>query len=319
MRKLLRSYTAPLLLFFLFAASVMPVQADSKSSSTGSQVPITTTVTVLGPKFTAPPPLTKEDILVYSGKTRLQTINWVPAQAQQAPLQLAIVIDNSASQFGVGSQINDLAGFISLLSKSTAVGVFYAMNGIVQTASPFTTNHDAAAKALRLPFGRGAGDSPSVYISLSDLVKNRWPVTGARREVLLISSGVDRLDRGPQSPYVAASIEDVQKGGVEVHAIYTDGVHFGETLRGQFAQSNLVMLTDGSGGYNFFEGVSTPVSFTPFLKQLDMVLHNQYLLTFAIDRSKKAKGELRPIEIRTEQHNVDFKYPKQVLVPGEVK
>jgi hypothetical protein len=319
MLKLIRSSAASLLMLFLGIANAMPAQAGSKSSSTGSQVPITTTVTVLGPKFTAPPPLTKEDILVYSGKTRLQTINWVPAQAQQAPLQFAIVIDNSASQFGVGSQINDLAGFISLLSKSTAVGVFYAMDGTVQTASPFTTNHEAAAKSLRLPFGRGAGDSPSVYLSLSDLVKNRWPVTGARREVLLISSGVDRLDRGPQSPYVAASIEDVQKAGVEVHAIYTDGVHFGETLRGQFAQSNLIMLTEGSGGYNFFEGVSTPVSFSPFLKQLDMVLHNQYLMTFAIDRSKKQKGELRPIEIRTEQHNVDFKYPKQVFVPGEPK
>jgi hypothetical protein len=319
MLKLIRSYTPSLLLFFLAFATVAPARAKSQPSSDGSQVPVTTTVTVLGPKFTAPPPLTKEDILVYSGKTRLQTINWVPAQAQKAPLELAIVIDNSASQFGVGSQINDLAGFISLLSKSTAVGVFYAMDGTVQTASPFTTNHDAAAKSLRLPFGRGAGDSPSVYLSLSDLVKNRWPVTGARREVLLISSGVDRLDRGPQSPYVAASIEDVQKAGVEVHAIYTDGVRFGETLRGQFAQSNLVMLTEGSGGYNFFEGVSTPVSFTPFLKQLDMVLHNQYLLTFAIDRSKKPKGELRSIEIRTEQRNVDFKYPKQVLVLGEVK
>lgn len=319
MLKLIRSYNALLLLLFLTIVIVSPAQAQSQSTSSGSQVPVTTTVTVLGPKFTAPPPLTKDDILVYSGKTRLQTINWVPAQAGKAPLQLAILIDNSASQFGVGTQIKDLAGFISLLSKSTAVGIFYAMNGTIQTASPFTANHDAAIKALRVPFGPGAGDSPSVYLSLSDLVKNRWPVTGARREVLLISNGVDRLDRGPQSPYVAASIEDAQKTGVQVHAIYTDGVRFGETLRGQFAQANLVMLTDGSGGYNFFEGVSTPVSFTPFLKQLDMVLHNQYLLTFAIDRSNKPKGEMRSIAIRTEQHNADFKYPKQVLVPGTAK
>jgi len=180
-------------------------------TQTSSKVPLTTTVTVLGPKFTVPPPLTRQDILVYSGKTRLGTINWVPAQGQRAGLQLAILIDNSASQVGVGSQLHDLAGFISLQSKNTAIGIFYAQNGTVQTAANFSTNHDAVAKALRLPFGPRAGNSPSVYLSLSDLVKNRWPVTGARREVLLISSGVDRLNGGPESPYVDAAIEDVQK------------------------------------------------------------------------------------------------------------
>jgi hypothetical protein len=50
-----------------------------------------------------------------------------------------------------------------------------------------------------------------------------------------------------------------------------------------------------------------------------MVLHNQYLLTFAIAPSEKSKGELKPIDIRTEQHNVDLKYPKQILVPGQPK
>jgi hypothetical protein len=314
--KLTRSLTA---LFFLFALSVCAVPALGQSNNS-SKVPVTTTVTVLGPKFTAPPPLSRQDILVYSGKTRLDTINWVQAPSQRPGLQLAFLIDNSASQFGVGTQLKELRDFISLQSKDTAVGIFYAENGTVQTAANFTTDHKAAAKALRVPFGPGAGDSPSVYLSLSDLIKNRWPITGARREVLLISNGVDRLDRGPQSPYVANSIEDAQKAGVVVHAIYTDGgPRFGETLRGQFAQTNLVQLTDGSGGYNFFEGVSTPVSFAPYLKQLDMALHNQYLLTFAIERSKKEKGELRSIEIRTEQRNVQFKYPKQVLVSGRAK
>jgi hypothetical protein len=109
----------------------------------------------------------------------------------------------------------------------------------------------------------------------------------------------------------------VQKAGVVVHAIYTGGGRFSNSFRGQFAQSNLVMLTDGSGGYNFYEGIGAPVSFTPYLKQLDMVLHNQFLLTFAIAPSGKSKGELKPIDIRTEQHNVDLKYPKLVLVPGQ--
>ena len=304
---------------------LLAVVVGSFSTAAGAQdqnlpkIPVTTTVTVLGPKFTAPPPLTRQDLIVTSEKKRLDVINWVPAQGGTAPLQMAILIDNSASQFGVGTQINDIAAFVNQQSRNTAVGVFYAMNGTVQAASPFSTNHAAVAKSLRLPFGRGAGDSPSVYLSLSDLIRNHWPVSGARGEVLLISSGVDRMDRGPESPYVAAAIEDSQKAGVIVHAIYTDGVRFGETLRGQFAQGNLVELTDGSGGFNFFEGISTPVSFSPYLHQLDMVLHNQYLLTAGIPPSNKSKGELRPLEIRIEQHNVQLKYPKQVFVPGQSK
>lgn len=290
-------------------------QARAQDRTT-SKVPITTTVTVLGPKFTAPPPITKDDISVYSGKTRWDVLDWSPAQGEKGSLQLAIVIDNSASQTAVGTQLNDLASFVRLQSKTTAVGVFYAVNGTVQTASNFSTNHEAVAKTLRLPFGLRAGASPSVYLSLSELVKH-WPETGARREILLISSGVDRLDRGPQSPYVQSAVENIQKAGIVVHTIYTGtSFRFGTSLRGQYAQQNLDQITGGSGGEAFFQGVTAPVSFSPYLKQLDMVLHNQYLLTFAAPRSNKRTGELRGIQVRVEQRNIELKYPKQVLVPG---
>jgi len=313
MLKIIRELAALLFVtacFFSYAAFAAPTGEQT------AQVPVTTTVTVLGPKFTAPPPLTRRDINAFSGNTKLNVIDWVSAQGTQAPLQLAIVIDNSANQLGVATQLRDLAGFISLQSKTTAVGVFYATNGTVQTASDFSTEHAAVAKSLRVPFGLRSGESPSTYVSLSDLIRNHWRASGVRREVLLISSGVDRLDRGPQSPYVAAAIEDCQKDGVVVHAIYVDGVRFGKTLPGQFAQDNLVKLTDQTGGYNFFEGVSTPVSFSPFLNQLNMVLHNQYLLTVGMPRSGKNTGQLRPLELKIEQRNIDLKYPRLVVAPA---
>ena len=301
----------------VFVAILLCAFAANAQDQTKSRVPITTTVTVLGPKFTVPPPITKEDVSVYSGKTRLDVIDWEPAEGEKAPLQLAIVIDNSASQSAVATQLNDLAAFVRMQPRSVAVGVFYAVNGTVQVASKFSTNHDAVAKTLRPPFGPRAGASPSVYVSLSELVKRHWPVTGARREILLISSGVDRLERGPQSPYVQSAIADMQKAGVVVHTIYTGtSLRFAQSLPGQYAQQNLVRITDESGGAAFFQGLVAPVSFTPFLNQLDMILHNQYLLTFAAARSGKPKGELRGIQVRVEQRNVELKYPKQVLVPG---
>jgi hypothetical protein len=311
-----RSLVALLAFTSVLAIAVQTRAAGRAADQTAARVPVTTTVTVLGPKFTAPPPLTRQDINAFSGKTKLDVLNWVPAQASRAPLQLAVVIDNAASQTNVATQLGQISSFVRQQPRSTAVGIFYAENGTVQVASNFTTDHEAAAKTLRMPIGLRAGASPSVYLSLSDLVKNKWPVSGARREVLLIASGVDQLDRGPQSPYVDAAIEDMQKSGVVVHAIYVDGVRFGETLRGQFAQDNLVQLAQGSGGYDLYEGITTPVSFAPYLQQLDMVLHNQYQLTVAMPGTDKKKGELKPLDIKLEQRNVELKYPKQVLVPG---
>jgi len=291
----------------------------SAQAQTAPNIPITTIVTVLGPKFTEPPEITKHDLVVSSGKTRLDVIDWVLAQGQKGGLQLAILIDNSANVFGVGTQLNEIADFIAHQPASTAIGVFYAVNGTVQVAAPFSRNHDAVAKTLRVPQGPGVGSSPSVYLSLSDLINHHWKPTGGRREVLLISSGVDRMDRGPDSPYVQGAVEDAEKAGVEVHAIYTAGASFDESMRGQFAQGNLVNLAESSGGFNLFEGVSSPMTFSPYLGKLDMALRHQYRLTFAIEPSSKAKGELRAITIRTEQHQVDLRYPKLVWVPGIVK
>jgi hypothetical protein len=303
----------------IFVALVqISIQAPGQAQ-TASKIPVTTIVTVLGPKFTEPPAITKQDIVVFSGKTRLDITDWVLAQGQKGGLQLAIVIDNSANQFGVGSSLSEIANFIMQQPKSTAIGVFYAINGTVQAASPFSRDHATVAKTLHIPQGPGAGNSPSVYLSLSDLINHRWQPTGARREVLLISSGVDRMNGGPESPYVQSAIEDAQKAGIEVHAIYTAGANFDESMRGQFAQGNLVQLAEDSGGYNLFEGVSTPMSFSPYLKMLDTALRHQYRLTFTIEPSGKAKGELRDIKIRTEQHGVDLRYPKLVLVPGIAK
>ncbi len=298
-----------------------PVFSQANSSAT---VPVTTTVTVLGPKFTPAPPISKQDVTAYSGKERLNVTRWVPAQGPAGALQLAVVIDNDASELGVASQLSDIKNFISLQSKDTAIGLFYAMYGSVQVAAPFGANRAAVAKALRPPLGLRSGDSPSIYLSLSDLVKHHWPSGAARREVLLISNGVDELDRGPESPYVQSAVEDVQKAGVVVHTIYTGGsIRFGASLHGQYAQANLEELTEGTGGYGFFEGITAPVSFAPYLNQLNIVLHNQYLLTMAVPRSEKEsekeKGERVGIEVRLEERNLEVKYPKQVLVPGAGK
>jgi len=307
-----------LLVFTAILIAIPPARAQQAASPAGT-VPVTTVVTVLGPKFNAPPPLGKEDIIVHSGKARMDVTGWLPAQGEHAGLELAIVIDDAVST-DIGAQFKDLATFITDQQKTTKVGIFYADDGTIQAASQFNDDHAAVAKSLRLPIGRFAAYS-SIYLSMMDLIK-RWPATRDRREILLIADGIDRF-RGdfPTSTDLESAITSAETAGIMIHTLYSTGV--GRVARNLFrstlGQSNLSKITDATGGEAFFQGLQTPISFGPYLQQLDVVLRNQYWLTFAMPRSKKAKGDLRPFRVTTEQHNVEISAPREVFVPGPAK
>jgi hypothetical protein len=299
----------------VLTVSAFLAHAQGQAASSNS-APVTTYVTVLGPKYTAPPALSKNDVNVDEGKQKKEVTNWVPAQGDRAGLLLAIVIDD-ADTTDLGSQLGDLRNFVTSQPDTTNVGVFYASNGTIQTASQFNKDHEAVAKTLRLPIGNGGAYS-SIYLSVMNLIKG-WPATGARREILLIADGIDRF-RGnyPTSPDVDSTIDNAQKAGVMIHTLYAAGV--GRVGRNSFrvtlGQSSLSQIADATGGEAFFQGFNTPISFGPYLQQLDMVLKNQYWLTYVTDRSKKAKGELRKFRVRTEQKNVEISAADRIFVPG---
>ena len=89
--------------------------------------------------------------------------------------------------------------FIKAQPSSTLVGVGYMANAGVNVAQNFTQDHNAAINAIRLPRGNlSTMDSP--YLSLISLVKG-WPQQKVRREVLMVTDGIDRL-RG-ESPQLS--------------------------------------------------------------------------------------------------------------------
>jgi hypothetical protein len=298
----------------LFASIFLLAYAAQGQETVSSKVPVTTVVTVLGPNYTAPPVIGKSDVMVRNGKQRQDVSEWIPAQGEHASLELAIIIDDLSK---IDTQLQDLRKFVQSLPKTTAVGVFYADNGSVRTASPFTTDHQAAAQKVRLTLGLGA--SPlSIYITLMDFMSHWHATAGTRREIFVIADGIDRFRGDPASPDVPATIENAQRNGIMIHTIYAQGIDrvSRNSFRSNYGQSNLAQMADETGGESFFQGLNTPISFAPFLDQLDMVLHNQYFLTFTTDRSTKKKGELRAFRITTEQHNVEIAAARRILVPG---
>ena len=302
-----------LLGFFVALAGVTASEAGAAAQAGASNVPVTTVVTVLGPNYTPPPAVSKTDVVVHTGDRRADVIGWDAAQGEKSTLELAIVIDELSN---IGNQLEDIRKFVQAQSKNTSVGLFYAQNGITQPVAPFSTDHDAVAKKVRVTTGFPEA-SMSIYLSLMDVMK-KFSTASARHEILVISDGIDRFRGDPNSPDVDLTIERAQKAGIIIHTLYARGSdRAGRNLfRSGYGQSNLARMTDETGGESFFQGLDTPIAFTPFLEQLDMVLHNQYFLTFTTPRSGKKGGELRGFRTSTEQHNVEISHARDVWVPG---
>jgi hypothetical protein len=164
-------------------------------------------------------------------------------------------------------------------------------NGSAQVLQDLTDDHARAAKALRLPQGIPGGNG-SPYFALDDLLK-RWPqtVSDSRREVVLLSDGIDRFwGSGPDDPYVGQAIEHAQRAGVLVFSIYTPGAgsyatNSWRTWWGQIYLSRVAAETGGESYYIGFNGA--PVSFVPYLDEISHRLSHQYFLTFLAKPEKK--------------------------------
>jgi hypothetical protein len=284
--------------------------------TTDTAVPVKMTVTANVESGKRVPDIAREDVFVNKSKVRLQVADWVAARGDRAGLELFILIDD-ASISTLGTQLGDIRDFIKAQPSTTAVGVGYAKNAVVEIRQNFTTDHELAAKALRLPLG-SAGAYGSPYLSVVDLMK-RWPDTPNRREVLLVTDGIDRAQRGRNAllnPDVDTAAAVAQRTGTMIHSIYFPGV--GHWHRNFWSASNgqngLAKLSDQTGGEAFYMGSSAPVSFEPYLKDLQKILDNQYLLTVYATPAKKAG--LQYVNVKTEIAGVDLGTPDAVWVPA---
>jgi len=295
------------------AQTVRTADATARAQQS-SGVPVHVVVTVEAHKGEESPVIDREDVMVREGRDRDEVIDWVPAQGEHGSLELMILLDDG-SNTTLGTQLDDIRNFINALPDSTMIGVAYMRDGVARVAQNLTSDHSLGAKALRLPLGIG-GLNGSPYLALTDLVK-RWPPTAARRAVVMATDGIDRLygTGDLQDPYLDEAIDNALRAGIAVSAIYTPGVgHFGhsywQTYWGQIYLSRLAEETGGEAYYIGFTG--PPVSFAPFLDDVEKRLAQQYLLTFLAKSPKKAGWQR--IRLMTEVPNADLVGPRKVWV-----
>ena len=233
--------------------------------------------------------------------------------------QMLLLIDDSAGG-SFDTQIPALKKFVTSLPPGIAVGVGYMHNGMSQMASDFTLDHEKAASSVRLAEGMGGADV-SPYDSLADAVK-KWPQAAGveRREVLMISSGIEGLGGGmpPDNPYVNAGIAAAQKAGVVVYAIYNPSFgHAGHSFwRESTGQNFLSQMTEETGGELYSVGFGSAVSFEPYLTDILKRQSEQYVVTF--DAEPEKKSGLQPIKISANVKGISIAAPDKVFVKASL-
>jgi hypothetical protein len=298
----------------LFVAAFTPLHASGQSTD---DVPAKTILTVLSKSSEETPMIAQDDVKIKVNGKSVKAPDITPLRGDRAGLELVILIDSGARN-SLGRQLSEIADFVKSLPPTTEVGIAYMSNGRAVFQQPFTADKARALQALHLPGGT-AGSSASPYFCISDLAKH-WPSrnTQNRREVVVITDGIDpyqvRFD--PSDPYVAAATNDAIRAGVVVDALYWHdmGIASRVGFLASGGQNLLSLITSNTGGMLYYQGLSNPVSFAPFFRDLSKRLDNQYELSFMAPAKKKAQVASLSVKVRVP--GIKANAPNLVYVPA---
>lgn len=298
-----------------------PLVMAQSETPRGPGTQLVVTAVAGGNAATAVPAIQRNDVKVQVKGKHAEVTGWQKLTVAGDQTQLVVLIDDSLKA-KVSINFNDLRDFIQKLPATTQVAVGYMQYGRAVMATDFSTDRAATGKAIRLPSGIPGGNA-SPYFCLSDLAKH-WPDKGkpaTSRVVLVITDGIDRYYESgrfdPQDPYVAAAIKDAQVNRMMISSIYFGdagiGSVGGSTNSAFVGQNYLQMVAAGTGGTMYFEGISNPVTFVPFLKDLNRQLANQYELNF-----QGTGSGLQQIKVTAETPRVKLAAPQRVVMGQQI-
>ena len=239
-----------------------------------------------------------------------QTIISVRGVGTNSPITLAVLIQEDLPS--VGNEIKSLAEFIRKLPRGSRVMIGYLRTGTLQVKQRFTNDLEKAAKTLRPPSGFDTASPYNPYVEVIEALRKFDSQPLGRRAILLVSDGLD-ISRGVDSSAPTQSIDlqravnESQRRGVAIYGFYapTAVAAANPSLAGN-AQSSLLRLSNETGGLAFFQGTGAPVSFDPFIRELDISLQKQAALTFLSTHLNKG---FHRIEVRSSTPGVRVSYP----------
>jgi VWFA-related protein len=214
-----------------------------------------------------------------------QTIISLRSIGTNSPITLAVLIQEDLVP-SVSNEIKALAEFIKKLPKGSRVMVGYLRTGSLQVKQKFTNDLERAANGLRPPIGFASASPYNPYVEVIEALKKFESQPLGRRAILLVSDGLD-ISRGvdssspTQSLDLQRAINESQRHGVAIYGFYAPSlVAASHPALVSNAQSSLLRLSNETGGIAFFQGLGAPVSFEPFIRDLDISLQKQAALTY---------------------------------------
>ena len=232
---------------------------------------------------------------------------------ESAPLSLAVLIQDDSSS-NVSLELKGLADFIRRLPNGSRVFVGYLRAGSLQVRQKFTDDLEKAANSLRIPVGTSSVAPGNPYEEVLDALKKFESQPSGRRAVLLVSDGLDTSrgisDSTPgQSIDLDRAITKAQTESVAVYSFYSSATltENGSSLLVSNGQGSLERLSDETGGRAYFQGTSSPVSFDPFFRDLNLKLTRQFALTYLTTAMKKG---FYKVEVLSGNPTVKIEHPK---------
>lgn len=231
-------------------------------------------------------------------------------------LELFLVIDDAAN-YDFGSKLQQLRTFVTSQPAAVSIGVAYIHDGVLQMASQPTTDHAAVVSALRAPSGSKTGNP---WCALSDLME-QWPKKSVRREVVLVSPGVDdSAVEGAICANAETAIRDAERGGVQIFALFNPAqAYLTESWKKtDSGVSELAHVCFESGGEAYFRGNEASDTVAPYLADIAEHLANQYLVSFRVTDAAP-RGAFRKLFVMSGATNPELMVPDSVWIPANGK
>ena len=274
----------------------------------GSAKPVTVPVTIKVRRPTREVEMRFVDyILKEDGE--LQTILSMRRPSEN-PITLAVLIQDDLVS-SVSTEAKGLANFVRRLPPGSRVMVGYIRTGTLDVRRKFTTDLEKAAKGLRPPMGLASASPYNPFVEVIEGLHRFDSQPLGRRAIVLVSDGLD-TSRGAdssspgQSVDLQRAINEAQRRSVAIYSIYAPSASGSATLLGLNGQSCLQRLSNETGGRAFFEGTGAPVSFDPFLKEIDASISMQIALTYLSTHPDKGFHRL---EIKPLENDVELRHP----------
>jgi len=244
-----------------------------------------------------------------------QTILSVRAMGTNSPINLILLMQDDVVS-SVGLEIKSLAEFLRRLPRGSRVSVGYLRAGSIQVRQKFTADLEKAAKSLRIPIGVASVAPYNPYVEIIDALKRFDAQPAGRRAILVVSDGLD-VSRGVESSSPTQSLDlqrainEAQRRSVAIYSFYAPtALTTTDSNLIANGQSSLQRLSDETGGRAFFQGFGAPVSFDPFIKELNARLDKQIALTYLSTHLKKG---FHRVKITSSTPGVEVSYPTGYL------